>query len=451
MKLTFLGAAGTVTGSKYLLEAGRTRVLVDCGLFQGVKTIRERNRKPLQVKPGELDAVLLTHAHIDHSGFLPVIVRDGLRGRIRCTPPTRDLCAILLPDSGHLQEEDANYANQKGFSRHKPAQPLYTREDGERALERFSPADLGHEFEVGELQVKFQPAGHILGAASILVKHRGKAVLFSGDLGRSDDLLMRAPAKPLRPDWIVVESTYGNRLHPRQDPLDALEEAARPCLERGGVLLIPSFAVGRAQTLLYSFHQLFAQKRLRKVPVYLNSPMAVNATELYRRHADYHRLTSKECGHVFDVAEFVNSVEASKRLNQRKGPMVVISASGMLTGGRVLHHLKAFAPDRKNAILLPGYQPPGTRGHALVEGATRVKVHGEYVAVRAEVKQLDVFSAHADQGELLKWLGACARPPREVFITHGEPVSSDALRLRVKDELGYQARAVEHGEQVVLE
>jgi metallo-beta-lactamase family protein len=416
-----------------------------------VKTLRERNWKPLPVKPGELDAVLLTHAHIDHSGYLPVLVRDGLRGRVRSTPPTRDLCAILLPDSGHLQEEDAKYANRKGFSRHRSAQPLYTREDGNRALGRFTPADLGQEFEVGELLVKFQPAGHILGAASILVKHRGKAVLFSGDLGRSDDLLMRAPAKPQRPDWIVVESTYGNRLHPRQDPLDALEEAARPCLERGGVLLIPSFAVGRAQTLLYCFHQLFARKRLRKVPVYLNSPMAVDATGLYRRHADYHRLASAECDQVCDVAEFVNSVEESKELNRRSGPMVVISASGMLTGGRVLHHLKAFAPDPKNTILLPGYQPPGTRGHALVEGATLLKVHGDYVTVRSEVQQIDVFSAHADQGELLEWLGACERPPREVFITHGEPVSSDALRLRIKDELGYRARAVEHGEQVRLE
>jgi metallo-beta-lactamase family protein len=451
MKLTFLGAAGTVTGSKYLLEAGRTRVLVDCGLFQGVKIIRERNRKPLTVKPRELDAVLLTHAHIDHTGFLPVLVRDGLRGRVRCTPPTRDLCSILLPDSGHLQEEDAKYANRKGYSKHEPAQPLYTREDGERALEKFTPTDFGQEFEIGELRVKFQPAGHILGAASILVKHRGKTVLFSGDLGRSADLLMQAPARPQHPDWIVVESTYGNRLHPSQDPLDVMEKAARPCLERGGVLLIPSFAVGRAQTLLYCFHQLFAQKRLRRVPVYLNSPMAVNATEIYRRHADYHRLAPEECGHVCDVAEFVNSVEESKALNRRKGPMVVISASGMLTGGRVLHHLKAFAPDRKNTILLPGYQPPGTRGHALVEGATRVKVHGDYVTVRAEVEQLDVFSAHADQEELLKWVGACERPPREVFITHGEPVSSDALRLRIKDELGYRARAVEHGEQVVLD
>ncbi|MCA8924513.1 MAG: MBL fold metallo-hydrolase [Planctomycetes bacterium] len=451
MKLTFLGAAGTVTGSKYLLEADGTRVLVDCGLFQGVKNLRERNWKPLGVDPKDLDAVLLTHAHIDHSGYLPVLVRDGFAGKIHCTPPTRDLCAILLPDSGHIQEEDARYANKKGFSKHRPAKPLYTSVDGERALSAFAPVELERSFAVGALQVTLRSAGHILGAASIQVEHRGTSILFSGDLGRDDDLLMPPPTRPQSPDWVVIESTYGNRQHPQVDPLSALEQAVRPCLERGGIALLPAFAVGRAQLLLYCFERLFAHERLPRVPVFLNSPMATSATALYQQHVAYHRLDPRQCADVCDLATFVRSVEDSKALNRRAGPMVVISASGMLTGGRVLHHLAAYGPGRKNAILLPGYQPPGTRGHSLLEGARSLKVHGARVAINAEVAQLDVFSAHADQGGLLGWLGACERPPRGVFVTHGEPASADALRLEIKDQLAYRARVPELGDQVELD
>lgn len=451
MKLTFLGAADTVTGSKYLLEAGDTRVLIDSGLFQGVKTIRKRNWRRLPVRPDQIDAVLLTHAHIDHGGYLPVLVRDGFEGPVISTVPTRDLCSILLPDSGYLQEEDAKYANRRGFSKHHPALPLYTREDGERAIGSFEPTSPGLEIEVGELQLSFVPAGHILGAASIHVRHEGRTVLFSGDLGRYDDLLMRPPEGPGRPDWVLIESTYGDRLHSTRDPLETLEEVARPCIERGGILLIPSFAVARAQTLLYAFHELFEAGRIPRVPVFLNSPMATDVTDLYERHVDFHKLGPAECGAVCDVATFVNSVDESKALNERSGPMVVISASGMLTGGRVLHHLKAYAPDPNNSILLPGFQPPGTRGYSVANGAEKVKVHGQYVPIRAEVTQIDALSAHGDQGDLLRWLGACERPPREVFMTHGEPVAADALRLRIQDDLGFRARAVEHGEVVELQ
>lgn len=451
MKLTFLGATGTVTGSKYLLEAGETRVLVDCGLFQGVKTLRERNWKPLRVKPGDLDAVLLTHAHIDHSGYLPALVRDGFEGRVHCSSPTRDLCALLLPDSGHLQEEDASHANRKRYTKHSPAQPLYTRADAERSLGSLSPVEFGHPFQVGELRVTFQPAGHVLGAASVLLEHRGRSLLFSGDLGRQDDLVMRPPAPPQRPDWIVVESTYGDRCHPDIDPLLALEQATQACLGRGGVVLVPSFAVGRTQSLLLCFQRLFAQERLPRVPIFLNSPMAVSTTELYTRYNEQHRLSRAECEAAFESATFVNSVEDSKQLNRRRGPMVVISASGMLTGGRVLHHLKAYGPDPRNAIVLPGYQPPGTRGHTLLEGRDPVKIHGELVKVRAEIQKVDVLSAHADQRDLLKWLGSCERPPRGVFVTHGEPTSADALRREIKDQLGFAAQAPEDRARVELD
>ena len=451
MKLTFLGATGTVTGSKYLLEAGKTRLLVDCGLFQGFKNLRERNWKPLRVNPSDLDAVLLTHAHIDHSGYLPALVRDGFKGRVHCTKPTRDLCAILLPDSGYLQEEDATRANRKRYTKHSPAKPLYTKEDALQALASLNPVDFDERFTVGELQITFQPAGHILGAASVLIEHRGRSILFSGDLGRDDDLVMRPPAKPLRPDWIVVESTYGDRNHPDTDPLRALEKASQACLRRGGVVLVPSFAVGRAQTLLLCFHRLFEQKRLPRVPVFLNSPMAVSATDLYTRHNKHHRLTREECEAAFESATFVNSVEDSKELNLRGGPMVVISASGMLTGGRVLHHVKAYGPDPRNAIVLPGYQPPGTRGHTLMEGRDPIKIHGEYVDVRAQVSKVDVLSAHADQAGLLEWLRGCERPPRGVFVTHGEPASADALRRKIKDDLGFTARVPEDQDVVELD
>lgn len=450
MKLTFWGAAGTVTGSKYLLEAGGSRVLVDCGLFQGVKALRQRNWAAPPVEPGSLDGILLTHAHVDHSGYLPVLLRDGFEGRVHCTEPTRDLCAILLPDSGHLQEEDARHANAKGYSKHRPAAPLYTREDGERALGRFSPLRFGEAIQVGAFEVRFAPAGHILGAASVHVRHAGQSVVFSGDLGRYDDLLMRPPQPPGAADWVVVESTYGDRQHPDQDPLDALEEAVRPCLERGGVALLPSFAVGRAQTLIYALHRLIEAERLPRVPVFLNSPMATDATALFRRHVAYHRLEAARCAEVFGRVSMVRSVEESMELDRRGGPMVVISASGMLTGGRVLHHVKAYGPRQENAIVLPGYQPPGTRGYALLQGASELKIHGGYVPIRAEVRQLEVFSAHGDQRDLLRWLEGCEGPPRRVFVTHGEPAASDTLRREVKDRLGYRVEVPAHEDVVEL-
>ena len=451
MKLQFLGAAGTVTGSKFLVETDQTRLLVDCGIYQGVKQLRLRNWKPPPFDPSELDAVVLSHAHLDHSGYLPALVRDGYEGPIHVTPPTRDLCRILLPDSGHIHEEDARYANRKKFSKHEPALPLYTEEDALRVFPQLSVVEYGEEFDIGDLRVRLSRAGHILGAASVSISDGRRELLFSGDLGRSDDLLMHPPEPPGSPDWVVVESTYGDRDHAEIDPIGAVAEILERTTQRGGVLLIPSFAVGRAQTLLYCLHEIFARDIGPRVPVYLNSPMAGSVTDLYERHVDYHRLSPEACGAVCDVATFTRTVDESKALAERRGPLVIISASGMATGGRVLHHLKGLAPDPANTILLPGFQAPGTRGAALASGASSIKIHGDYVPVRAEVVKLDVFSAHADQGDLLAWIGACEKPPRGVFLVHGEPPAADAFRKRCEGSLGLDVHVPQLGETAVLD
>jgi metallo-beta-lactamase family protein len=451
MKITFLGAAGTVTGSKYLLEAETARVLVDCGLYQGVKSLRIRNRRPMEVDPASVDAVLLTHAHIDHSGLLPLLVREGFQGPIYATRPTTQLCEILLPDAAHIQEEDALYANRKGFSKHQPALPLYTTEDAERSLEQFRSLPFSEDRQIGDLTFRLHPAGHILGAASITVSHRGRSIHFSGDLGRSDDLLLHPPAPPKSPDYLVVESTYGDRTHLSQDPIDLLASILRETVSRGGILLIPSFAVGRAQTLLYCFHEIFRKKLANRVPVYLNSPMATSVTDLFRESCEYHRLAPEQCDEVFGMARFVRSVEESRALASRFEPMVIISASGMASGGRVLHHLKALAPDRRNTILLPGFQAPGTRGDAIARGAETIKIHGDRIPVNAEVRQLDILSAHADQQSLLQWIGDCRTLPRHVFVTHGEPVPADTIRQLTTERFGIPAHVPHLGETFELD
>ncbi|MCA9716521.1 MAG: MBL fold metallo-hydrolase [Myxococcales bacterium] len=450
MQLKFVGGASTVTGSKHLVTQGETRVLVDCGLFQGVKTLRLRNWRALPFNPASLDAVVLTHAHIDHSGFLPVLVREGFHGPIYTTAASKELCEILLLDSGRLQEEEAEYANRKRFSRHSPALPLYTEADARRVLRRIHPVEYDAPRSVGALEFTLTPAGHILGAAGVALRGGGTSVHVSGDIGRDNDLLMVPPRPPAGVDWVVMESTYGDRRHPEDDPIEALGAVVRRTFERGGVLLIPAFAVGRTQLLLYCLHEVFARGLAPAVKVYVNSPMATDVTRLYQRYHEYHRLDEEQTRGVCRDVVFVRTVQESKRLNQRRGPAVIVSASGMLTGGRVLHHLRAFAPDRRNTILLTGYQVPGTRGGALVGGARSLKMHGDHVPVRAEVVQLDVFSAHADQEGLLAWLGASAPRPRGVFLVHGEPLAADHLRLQIEERLGIDARVPEHLETVEL-
>lgn len=451
MDISFLGAAGTVTGSKYLVDVDGRQVLIDCGLFQGFKQLRLRNREPMSFQPGALAAVILTHAHLDHSGYLPLLVKNGFSGPIYCTEATRELCTILLPDSGHLQEEDAAFANRRDFSKHKPALPLYTEDDARRALPRLKPVDFGRVVELGAgLSFRFLPAGHILGAAQVQLQHAGGSILFSGDLGRANDILMSPPTAVKHADYVVIESTYGNRRHDTHDPRTLLADIFNRTFSRGGAVIIPAFAVGRAQTLLYYIHLLKASKAIPDVPVYLNSPMAVNVTQIFHRYRGEHRLTPEQCDAMCAVAKYVNSVEESKALNGRSGPMIIISASGMATGGRVLHHLKAFAPDARNTILFAGFQAGGTRGAAMLDGVESIKIHGEYIPVRAEVANVSNLSAHADYVEILDWLGNLESAPRQVFVTHGEPAAADALRQHIEERFGWSVRVPEYRERMTV-
>lgn len=440
LTLTSLGGAGTVTGSKHLLAHGDERILIDCGLFQGLKNLRELNWAPLPVAPSCIDAVILTHAHLDHSGYLPKLVRDGFRGRIYSTEATRDVAELILKDSGYLQEKDAEYANRKGFSKHKPALPLYGIRDAERSLASFSPVTFDKPIQLPfGAMLTFRHAGHILGAATAEIAWDGRRIVFSGDLGRYDDPVLPDPKPAPEADYVIIESTYGNRIHDPTDPTEALGSVIERTIARGGTVLIPAFAVGRAQSLLYHLWKLKTASRLAKVPIYLDSPMAIDATDLLHTHRADHRLTPDECTAICSIATYTRDVESSKSITASPYPKVVISASGMATGGRVLHHLKAFAPNRQNTILFSGFQAAGTRGRAMMQGTREIKIHGAWFPVRAEVNDLSMLSAHADADELMRWLSGFGRPPSRIFIVHGEDEASEALRIRIDRELGWDA------------
>ncbi|MEJ8856876.1 MBL fold metallo-hydrolase [Variovorax robiniae] len=450
MRIQFLGGTGTVTGSKYLLEHDGKRLLLDCGLFQGLKQLRLRNWDPLPVDPSGIDAVLLTHAHMDHSGHVPRLVKQGFRGPVYCSRATRALCELLLPDSGRLQEEEADFANRHGHSRHRPAQPLYGEDDARAALRRFEAVDfdIDHATWPGWTW-RLQRAGHILGAASVRVAWQGGSILFSGDLGRSDDLVMRAPEAPPPADYLVIESTYGDRVRPDADTLGMLAAVINRTAARGGVTVIPAFAIGRAQSLLHGIHLLKRAGRIPAMPVYLNSPMATDATRIFRHHLDELRLDAAQCASLSAGVTFVNTIEESKRLNALAMPSIIVSASGMATGGRVLHHIAAYAPHARNTILFAGFQAAATRGAAMVAGAPSVKIHGAYVPIHAEVANLDGLSAHADREQLLAWAGGMPAPKR-VFVTHGEPVAADALRLALEERYGWPATVPDYLEARTL-
>jgi metallo-beta-lactamase family protein len=445
--IRFLGAADTVTGSKYLVEHEDTRVLVDCGLFQGYKQLRLRNRAPLGVEAGHVDAVLLTHAHIDHSGYLPLLRLNGFKGKVHATPATRDLCHILLPDSGHLQEEDAAFANRHGFSKHSPALPLYTRQDAVNCLPMIHGEAWHQPFVPAKgFKATFTMAGHILGASSVLLEVAGRRILFSGDLGRPDDLIMLPPEDAPQADTVLIESTYGNRSHPADNVVEELADALQRVAARGGVAVLPVFAVGRAQALLHAIGQLKQQGKIpHSLPVFLDSPMAVSTTYLYQRHHHAHKLSSSDLETLKHVAHLVETSEASKALARHHGPMVILSASGMATGGRVLHHLALHLPDHRNMVILTGHQAEGTRGASLRDGASTVRIHGQDVPVRAEVVNLQSASAHADQDQLLRWLKTMPQPPGQLYVVHGERDSSDALRSAIGRQLGWRALVPEHG------
>lgn len=444
MQLSFFGAAGTVTGSRFLLDTGRARLLVDCGLFQGLKVLRLRNRAPFPVEPGSIDAVVLTHAHLDHSGWLPVLVREGFRGPIHCTQPTAELAPILLADSGRIQEEDARYANRKGFSRHHPALPLYTEEDAARVTGQLVPHALHEEFAAAGLTVRLQGSGHILGAAGAQITGEAGGVFFSGDIGRPADPVIPAPEPPPSAAVVVMESTYGDRLHAKHDVAARLAETVRRTAARGGVVMIPAFAVGRAQSLLVLLHSLMESGQVPRLPLFLNSPMAIDVLDLYYRYGSYHRLHAEQCAAAFADVQLVQGVEQSKALNQRRGPMIIVAGAGMMTGGRILHHVRAFGSDPRNTILLTGHQAAGTRGADLLAGVRSLKIHGTQVPVHAEVVPLDGLSAHADQAELLGWLARAPARPLRVHLVHGEPTAADALRRLIQDTLGVEAEVAEH-------
>ena len=454
MKLTFLGAAGTVTGSKYLLEDDNRKILIDCGLFQGRKELREMNWDKPPFNPKDIDAILLTHAHIDHSGYIPKLVKDGFTGPIYCTDATADLCSILLPDSGHLQEEDAASANRHGYSRHTPAMPLYTQEEAEIALEQLRPVDFGKRYTLDDSLLGFTMyrKGHILGAAAIRVDDGMTSILFSGDIGRMHSPVMKPPAKIQGADYLLVESTYGDRLHTSDDPTEDIGDIIRRTAGRGGSVVIPSFAVGRAQELMYHIYALKQKRMIPDLPVFLDSPMAIKATELLQRHPADHRLNEALCKGVSEVVRYSTTTDDSKAINGSNNnmPKVIISASGMATGGRVLHHMKHYIGDERNTILFAGFQAEGTRGDQLVRGEKEIIIHGATWPVRAEIVQLHNMSAHADYAEIMEWLGHFTEGPRRTFITHGEALAATAMKNRIEEELGWDVHIPVYAEMVEL-
>ena len=458
-RLSFLGAARTVTGSQYLLEAGGARLMVDCGMFQGERALRERNWAAPVADPASVRWLALTHAHLDHTGRVPRLVKQGFRGPIYCTPATRELAVVLLKDAAHLQEEDAAYLNRKQLTRHKPALPLFDAADVEACLALFEPVPLGEERKLApELSFAFRDAGHLLGAASVdvTVRANGSAtrVLFSGDVGRFDTIVAHDPQPAPAADYIVMESTYGNRSHAAVPILDQLQGVLERTFARGGVVVIPAFAVGRAQQMIYLMDRLVTEGRLRPFPVHMDSPMAIEATRIYSQFPDASRKDMAGMGGrsiLYNkwVRQHRSRAE-SEALNDVRGPAVILSSSGMLSGGRILHHCRVRLPHAANTLLITGHQATGTLGRALLEGARVVRIHKSQVPVLAEVTELRGLSGHADPGELLRWLSAVERPPVRVFLTHGEEEAALALSARLHKERGFAVHVPEAGETVEL-
>ena len=451
MKLTFLGATGTVTGSKYLLEDGGKKIMIDCGLFQGHKELRLRNWKGLPVNPRDIDALLLTHAHLDHSGYIPKLVKAGFKGPIYCSEATFDLCKILLPDSGHIQEEDAERANRYHYTKHKPALPLYNEKEARDTFQYFKPVDFGQPCKLTEeLEFTLHHAGHILGAAFVRISDTGgTSILFSGDIGRLNDPVMKAPAKIQDADYLVVESTYGDRLHDKDDPTEDIERIVNETAARGGTVVIPAFAVGRAQAIMFYIHKLKTEGRIpSSLPVFLDSPMAISASDLLCKHLNDHRMPHDLCMDVCGIATYTRKVEKSKAIYNKNNnmPKIIISASGMATGGRVLHHLKHYIGDERNTVLLAGFQAGGTRGDRLARGEKEIKIHGQMFPVKAQIEKLDNMSAHADYGEILNWMENFNNPPRKVFVVHGEASAAQSMKDRIEKKFGWQADVPEYAQ-----
>lgn len=447
-----LGAAETVTGSKHLLRTPDLTIMVDCGLYQGIKSVREKNWQPLPVKASAIDALIITHAHLDHCGYIPLLVKNGYRGKIYMSKPTRDLTELILRDSAKLQEEDARKANEHGYTKHSPAMPLYTIADVETSLRYFVPVDADKNYILSnQLNFRFSVAGHIPGACSLLINCYGKKIVFSGDIGRKHSELLPPPAHSDTADFVVMESTYGDRLHDKDDPADELAFLINDTIFRRGNILIPSFAVGRAQEIMHMLYRLKKQKRIPSaIPVFLDSPMAASASRALLKYPDWITLTEKECAQMFSGITINEDYTGTEKIIKQKGSKIILAASGMLTGGRVLEYLKHYLSDSKNTILIIGYQAEGTRGRALLNKTHEIKIHGQYFPALANVKEIGGLSAHADQTELISWLKNFKTQPSRVYLVHGEPCAQEALRVKIKDDLNLKAIILKEGKKEFL-
>lgn len=438
MKIYFLGAAGTVSGSKFVVEHNETRILIDCGLFQGLKALRELNWQPLSVLPSTIDFVLLTHGHLDHCGWLPKLVNDGFQGKIFCTSSTKQISQLILFDSAKIQEEEAERANKENYSKHNPAKPLYTLEDAEKVIPFFRVVDKDLEVKLTDsIYFKFFYASHIIGACSIELHVEDKILVFSGDIGQDDDVLLYPPVKPKKADFVFMESTYGNRLHPETDVMFELETIINNTFHKGGNVVIPSFAVERAQTVMYLLWQLKEQKRIPNIPYIIDTPMGISVLDVFLQNTKWHKLNPHQCEEMCKMFTMISSYKDTIEMIYNEKPKVVIAASGMITGGRVLSYLERYIVDEKNTVLLVGYQAEGTRGRKLLEGAKDIKFYGKYYPVNANIIMVEGLSAHGDQKDLINWLSELENKPQKVFLIHGENVAADELRIKINETYGF--------------
>ena len=451
MKVKFIGGAGTVTGSKTLIESNGIRILIDCGLFQGLKPLRDLNWDPLPVLPSTIDFVLLTHGHLDHCGWLPRLVKQGFSGKIYCTSPTKDITKLILLDSAKIQEEEAKNANEGNYSKHEIAEALYTVEQAEKVFPLFRVIKTNEPIPLdAQIEAVYTNAGHILGACSIALTLENKTLVFSGDIGRDDDVLMYPPTKPKKADYVFLESTYGNRIHPKTDTKLELEMYINNAVDKGGTIIIPSFAVERAQTIMYLLWQLREEDRIPNIPYIIDTPMGINALNIFSNNQKWHKLSSEECAEMSKMFSLVSDYQETMEVIYDEQPKVVIAASGMLTGGRVLSYLEQYIVLPQTTVIIVGYQAEGTRGRKLLEGAKEIKIHGQYYPVKAKILEIQGLSAHGDQNNLLNWLSELENKPTRVFLVHGENEPLDELRIKVHEKYGFDCKVPLIGQEFEL-
>jgi metallo-beta-lactamase family protein len=451
MKVKFIGGAGTVTGSKTLIESNGIRILIDCGLFQGLKPLRELNWDPLPVLPSTIDFVLLTHGHLDHCGWLPRLVNQGFSGKIYCTSPTKDITKLILLDSAKIQEEEAKNANEGKYSKHEIAEPLYTVEQAEKVFPLFRVIKINEPIPLdAQIEAVYSNAGHILGACSIALTLENKILVFSGDIGRDDDVLMYPPTKPKKANYVFLESTYGNRIHPKTDTKFELEMYINNAVDKGGTIIIPSFAVERAQTIMYLLWQLREEDRIPNIPYIIDTPMGINALNIFSNNQKWHKLSLEECAEMSKMFSLVSDYQETMEVIFDEQPKVVIAASGMVTGGRVLSYLEKYIVLPQTTVIIVGYQAEGTRGRKLLEGAKEIKIHGQYYPVKAKILEIQGLSAHGDQNDLLNWLSELENKPTRVFLVHGENEPLDELRIKVHEKYGFDCKVPLMGQEFEL-